>query len=70
MSSFLLNLYKGSLSFVLEVFFGKGCRFTPTCSEYAKEAVEKHGVLKGSALGVKRVLRCHPFNAPGFDPVP
>ncbi len=66
----LLNLYKGSLSFVLEVLFGKGCRFTPTCSEYVKEAVEKYGVIKGSTLGFKRVLRCHPFSSPGFDPVP
>ncbi len=46
------------------------CRFHPTCSAYAVEAVESHGVLKGTYLAVRRVLRCHPFNPGGFDPVP
>jgi putative membrane protein insertion efficiency factor len=49
---------------------GRNCRYYPTCSAYALEAVEKHGSLKGTALAVKRVLRCHPFHAGGFDPVP
>lgn len=46
------------------------CRFVPTCSEYAMEAVERHGALRGSWLAVCRLLRCHPFAHAGFDPVP
>ena len=46
------------------------CRFYPTCSAYALEAIEKHGALKGGKLAVKRILRCHPWNKGGFDPVP
>jgi len=46
------------------------CRFVPTCSEYLCEAVEKRGLWKGLALGIRRILRCHPFCAGGFDPVP
>lgn len=46
------------------------CRFYPTCSEYAIEALEKYGALKGSYMSIKRILRCHPFNPGGYDPVP
>ena len=46
------------------------CRFYPTCSHYGVEAVEKHGALKGTYLAAKRILRCHPFNEGGYDPVP
>lgn len=46
------------------------CRFYPTCSAYAIEALERHGLVKGAALATKRVLRCHPFNPGGYDPVP
>ena len=46
------------------------CRFTPTCSQYAKEAVAKHGALKGCYLAAKRLLKCHPLHAGGYDPVP
>ncbi len=49
---------------------GQNCRYHPTCSAYALEAVEKYGSFKGTALAVKRVARCHPFHAGGFDPVP
>lgn len=45
------------------------CRFYPTCSEYALQAVEKYGVVKGGYLAVKRVLKCHPFHPGGYDPV-
>lgn len=45
------------------------CRFHPTCSEYMKDAIEKHGVLKGFGLGLRRLSRCHPFHQGGFDPV-
>ena len=46
------------------------CRFTPTCSAYALEAVEKYGALKGGFLALKRILKCHPFHPGGYDPVP
>ena len=46
------------------------CRFTPTCSQYAKQAISKHGVLKGLYLAVRRILKCHPFHPGGYDPVP
>ncbi|MBR5609685.1 MAG: membrane protein insertion efficiency factor YidD [Elusimicrobiaceae bacterium] len=46
------------------------CRFTPTCSQYAKEAITKHGVFKGVWLSVVRLLKCHPFHPGGYDPVP
>ena len=49
---------------------GSGCRFTPTCSEYFLQAVEHHGFLRGSWLGVLRILRCNPWGGCGHDPVP
>ncbi len=49
---------------------GPSCRFTPTCSQYAVEALRKHGPLKGSWLAVRRICRCHPWGGSGYDPVP
>ena len=49
---------------------GNCCRFQPTCSEYAKEAYQKYGIIKGTYLTVKRLLRCHPWAKGGYDPVP
>jgi putative membrane protein insertion efficiency factor len=60
-----LRLYKTFLS----PFFPPSCRFTPTCSEYAMQAVEKYGAIRGTWLGAKRILRCQPFCKGGFDPV-
>ena len=62
----LLRFYRYAISPML----GRNCRFYPTCSEYAIEAVERHGALRGGLLAAKRVGRCHPFNPGGYDPVP
>ncbi|WP_434779495.1 membrane protein insertion efficiency factor YidD [Neisseria sp. Ec49-e6-T10] len=51
-------------------YFAPSCRFSPTCSQYAIEAIKKHGALKGGVLMVKRLCRCHPFGGSGYDPVP
>jgi len=55
---------------VLAPFTGGACRFEPSCSAYAMEAIETHGLVRGLALAVGRVARCHPFARPGIDPVP
>ncbi|WP_413113685.1 membrane protein insertion efficiency factor YidD [Thaumasiovibrio sp. DFM-14] len=62
----LVRFYQLAISPLL----GPRCRFTPTCSEYAIEAIKLHGGLKGSWFAAKRLLRCHPLNNGGFDPVP
>ncbi|MEO6390423.1 MAG: membrane protein insertion efficiency factor YidD [Pyrinomonadaceae bacterium] len=61
----LLRLYKATISRVLP----PSCRFVPTCSEYARDAIEKYGAVRGSWLGFRRLLRCHPFHEGGYDPV-
>lgn len=56
--------------FFISPWFGKNCRFDPTCSEYAYQAINTYGIIKGLVLACKRVLRCHPFASSGYDPVP
>jgi uncharacterized protein len=55
---------------VLSPWFGGCCRFYPSCSKYASEAIEQYGALKGTGMAVRRVLKCHPFHPGGVDPVP
>lgn len=66
LATLCLRFYKGAISPHLPV----ACRFVPSCSEYAAEAVAKHGLLYGSMLGLWRLLRCNPFARGGYDPVP
>ncbi|MEA1965283.1 MAG: membrane protein insertion efficiency factor YidD [Candidatus Aerophobetes bacterium] len=61
----LIIFYQGCIS----PLFPPSCRFYPTCSQYTLEAVKKYGLIKGSWLGVKRIVRCHPFNPGGYDPL-
>ena len=67
---FFVIIYKKIVSGFLKLIFAGSCRFNPTCSDYAKEAIEKHGAFRGLFLAVKRVSRCHPLGGFGFDPVP
>jgi len=71
----LIRLYQKYLSFDTGAIkmllpIGRVCRFTPTCSQYTYEAVQRYGIITGLWFGVKRIVRCHPGNPGGFDPVP
>lgn len=63
---FLIRFYQLTLSSIM----GRRCRYLPTCSDYARTAIEKHGAWRGFLLGLARVSRCHPWGGDGFDPVP
>lgn len=62
----LIHFYRYTFSF----FLGRQCRFLPTCSEYALEAVRRHGAVRGGGLALRRISRCHPWGGSGHDPVP
>ncbi len=67
---FLILLVKFYRKFISPLKRRPTCIYTPTCSEYALQALQKYGAVKGTYLAVKRVLRCHPFHEGGYDPVP
>ncbi len=62
----LIKIYQYGISPIL----GPKCRFVPTCSQYAQEALQKHGLIKGLGLAIKRIIQCHPSGKTGYDPVP
>ncbi len=61
-----IHLYR----LILSPIIGSNCRFQPTCSAYALEAIERHGAMKGGRLALKRISKCHPWGGDGYDPVP
>ncbi|MDT7941689.1 MAG: membrane protein insertion efficiency factor YidD [Bacteroidota bacterium] len=63
---FLIRLYQ----YLLSPYLPRSCRYEPTCSVYAIEAIRRHGAWRGSWLAIKRLLRCHPWGGSGYDPVP
>jgi len=69
---FIICLQKTIAAYKLLIspFLGNHCRFTPTCSEYAQQALEQHGIIKGILFSLKRIACCHPWGATGYDPVP
>ncbi len=63
---YLIRFYQTAIS----PYKAPCCRFTPTCSQYTYQAVKKYGAIKGGFLGIRRILKCHPFHKGGYDPVP
>ena len=69
MKALLLMLLRG-YQYALGPLLGNNCRFYPSCSDFAREAISRHGALRGTWLAARRVLRCHPYHPGGYDPVP
>jgi uncharacterized protein len=69
MKTLLIGLIRG-YRLLISPLLGQNCRFQPTCSQYAIEAIDRFGLWRGSGLAVRRILRCHPFHPGGYDPVP
>jgi putative membrane protein insertion efficiency factor len=69
MKAALLAAVRG-YQYALRPMLGANCRFYPSCSDYAREAIERHGALRGTWLATRRLCRCHPYHPGGFDPVP
>ena len=69
MKAVLIAAVRG-YQYALRPMLGANCRFYPSCSDYAKEALERHGALRGTWLSARRVCRCHPYHPGGYDPVP
>lgn len=66
----LLLAFIRAYQYLLRPMLGSNCRFYPSCSDYAREAIERHGAFRGTWLAIRRVARCHPYHPGGFDPVP
>jgi hypothetical protein len=66
----ILLIFIKAYQYLISPMLGPSCRFTPTCSEYAAQAVKKYGAIKGLWLSIKRVGRCHPWHDGGYDPLP
>ncbi len=69
-AAWILSLPVRAYRLVLSPFLGHACRFQPTCSVYALDALERHGALRGGWLALRRIGRCHPWGSSGYDPVP
>jgi hypothetical protein len=69
MKTVMLALLRG-YQYAIRPLLGANCRFAPSCSDYAQEAIVKHGVVRGTWLAMRRILRCHPYHSGGYDPVP
>jgi hypothetical protein len=66
----MLLLVLRGYQYAIRPLLGANCRFYPSCSDYAREAIDRHGAAKGCWLAIRRVVRCHPYHPGGYDPVP